>query len=174
MTTICGKAAAESVAVFAPGFPVPAEAVPGVVSVRASNVVKGSRRALESGFPRRSRGRLGSSIGSSDAEAGADVFAVSGAAGAFALSGDGGGLGALPGGAAVGGAGAVSGFSGLFYRSRYRCRPFRRGGEVRAARPCRRLRSRASSTSCVYSGQSLPPEATCLRRSRRGSVVQVA
>src|SRR5208283_3336194 len=46
--------------------------------------------------------------------------------------------------------------------------PFRLDGEVRVALPCPRLRSRASSISCVSSGRSLLPEATYLRRSRRG------
>ena len=105
MKVICGADAAESFAV-ASGFAVPA----GTASVRASNVVKGSRCVLESGFPRRSLGRFGSSIGSSDAEGGAEAFAGSGVAGALAVSGDGGGAGVLAGGAAVGGAGAVAGF----------------------------------------------------------------
>src|ERR1700682_5065476 len=115
MKLICEDDAAESFAVFASGFPVPAEAVPGdAASVRTSNVANGSRRALESGFPRRSRGRFGSSIVSSDAGAGAEAFAVSGVAGAFAPSGALGGLGALAGGAVVGGAGGVAGFGWSF------------------------------------------------------------
>ena len=115
MEMICGGAAAESFPAFASGFPVAEdvpEAVPaGAASVKGSNVANGSWRALESGFPRRSRGRFGSSIGSSEADAfgasgGAGVFAVSGAGGALAS----GGVGALAGGAAVVGAGAAAGF----------------------------------------------------------------
>src|ERR1700676_2345485 len=113
MKVICAEAAAESFAVFASGFPVPGEAVPaGAASVRESNVANGSRRALESGFPRRRRGRLGSSIVSSEAGAGAEAFAVSGVAGAFAASGALGGFGALAGGA--GGAAVVAGFGWSF------------------------------------------------------------
>src|SRR5450756_869073 len=102
MMTICGADAAESFAVFVSGLPVPAGAVLGVTSVRGSNVAKGSRRAFESGFPRRSRGRFGSAIVSSDAEGGAEAFAASGAAGALAVSGDGGEFCVLAGGTVVG------------------------------------------------------------------------
>src|SRR5450631_188515 len=104
----CGEDAAGSFGVLASGFPVSA----GAVSVSASNVVKGSRRVLESGFPRRSLGRFGSSIVSSDAAA----FAGSAAAGAFALSvglGAGGALAAV----VVEGAGAVAGFSWFLFLS---------------------------------------------------------
>src|ERR1039458_5009571 len=103
MKMIGAEAAAESFAVFASGFPAAETAPAGAASVRESNVVKGSRRVLESGFPRRSLGRFGSSIGASAA----DAFAVSDAAGAFAVSG---GLGALAGGAAVGGGAGGAGF----------------------------------------------------------------
>src|ERR1700681_394530 len=114
MKLICEDDAAESFAVFASGFSVPAEAVPGgAASVRGSNVANGSRRALESGFPRRSGGRFGSSIVSSEAGAGAEAFAVSGVAGAFAASGALGGFGALAGGAG-GGAAVVAGFGWSF------------------------------------------------------------
>src|ERR1700693_5965233 len=109
MKIICAEAAAGSFVVLASGFPVPEdvpEDAPAVAaSVRGSKVVKGSWRALDSGFPRRSLGRSGSSSGSSDADAGA--FAVSAAAGALAVSGAGGGFGSLAVGAAVVGAGAV-------------------------------------------------------------------
>ena len=81
MKVNCGEGPSELVAVFPASFPVPEDVADGAVSVRGSNVAKGSRRALESGFPRRSLGRFGSSIGSSEAEDFA-VF-VSDAAGAF-------------------------------------------------------------------------------------------
>src|SRR6202521_1537051 len=110
MKMICAEVAAEPFAVFASDLPVPEAAPAGAASVRGSKVAKGSRRALESGFPRRSLGRFGSSIVSSEAEAGAEAFAVSGVAGAFAASGALGGLGALAGGAVVGGDGGVAGF----------------------------------------------------------------
>src|SRR5258708_38687195 len=104
--------AAESFAVFTSGFPVPAEAVPGdALSVIGSNVANGSRRALESGFPRRRRGRFGSSIGSSDVEVEAFALCVSDVAGGFVASGV---VGALVGGALVGGAGGVAGFCSSF------------------------------------------------------------
>src|ERR1700693_2397766 len=110
MKVICAEAAAESFAVFASGFPVPGETVPaGAPSVRGSKVAKGSRRVVESGFPRRSLGRFGSSIGSLEAEADAEVdaeaFAVSGVAGAFAASGALGGLAGGGGGRGGGGGG---------------------------------------------------------------------
>ena len=109
----CGDGASELVAVFPASFPVPEDVADGAASVRGSNVAKGSRRALESGLPRRSRGRFGSSIGSSDAEAepDEDAFAVSGIVGAFAVSGA---LGALAGGAVAGGAAGVAGFCWSF------------------------------------------------------------
>src|SRR6266404_216841 len=102
MKLISEDDAAESFAVFTSGFPVPAEAVPDASSVIGSNVANGSRRALESGFPRRSRGRFGSSMGSSDAEVEAFPPFVSDVAGGFVASGV---VGALVGGALVGGAG---------------------------------------------------------------------
>ena len=111
MKLICEDDAPESFAVFTSGFPVPAEAMPGdASSVRGSNVAKGSRRALESGFPRRSRGRFGSSIGSSDVEVEAFALFVSDVAGGFVASGV---VGALSGGAVVGGAG-FAGFGWSF------------------------------------------------------------
>src|ERR1700687_4097580 len=98
MKLICEDDAAESFAVFASGFSVPAEAVPGAAaSVRGSNVANGARRALESALLGRSRGRFGSSIVSSEAGAGAEAFAVSGVTGAFAASGALGGFDALAG-----------------------------------------------------------------------------
>src|SRR5207245_8531188 len=110
MKLICEDDAPESFAVFTSGFPVPAEAMPGdASSVRGSNVAKGSRRALESGLPRRSRGRFGSSIGSFEAE-GFAVF-VSDVVGGLVAPGV---VGALVGGAIVGGAGGVAGFCGSF------------------------------------------------------------
>src|ERR1700686_1402097 len=113
MKVICAEAAAESFAVFASGFPVPGETVPaGAASGRGSNVAKGSRRAVESGFPRRRRGRFGSSIGSLEAEADAEVDAEAfGVAGAFAASDA---LGALAGGAGVGGGAGPAGFCWSF------------------------------------------------------------
>ena len=88
MIVTCGAASAEPLAV-ASVFPVAAAPAPGFASVRASNVVKGSWCSLGSGLPRRSRGRFGSAICSSvaEADAGADVFAVSAGAGALAVSG---------------------------------------------------------------------------------------
>src|ERR1700676_2040387 len=105
MKVNCGDGASELVAVFPVSFPVPEDVADGAASVRGSKVAKGSRRVLESGLPRRSRGRFGSSIGSSDAEAepDEDAFAVSGIVGAFAASG------ALAGGAVVGGVAGVAG-----------------------------------------------------------------
>src|ERR1700681_1648784 len=98
MKVDCGEGAAESFAVLVSGFPAPGEAVPaGAASVRGSKVAKGSRRVVESGLPRRSRGRFGSSIVSSGAEAFA-VF-VSDVADDFAASGA---VGAPAGGAEVG------------------------------------------------------------------------
>src|SRR4029077_12964824 len=104
-----GEGASELVAVVPASFPVPDDVLDGAASVRGSNVAKGSRRALESGLPRRSRGRFGSSTGSSDAEAepDEDAFAVSGIVGAFWASGA---LGALAAGAGAGGAAGVAGF----------------------------------------------------------------
>src|ERR1700675_2812465 len=106
MKVICGEGASELFAGFPASFPVPEDVAAGAASVRESNVANGSRRALESGFPRRRRGRLGSSIVSSEAGAGAEAFAVSGVAGALAASGTLGGL-ALAGGVVVG---EVAGF----------------------------------------------------------------
>jgi hypothetical protein len=105
-----GEGASELVALFPASFPVPEDVADGAASVRGSNVAKGSRRALESGFPRRSRGRFGSSIGSSEAE-GFAVF-VSDVAGGFVASG----VVEVPvGGAAVGCAGGVVGFCSSFF-----------------------------------------------------------
>src|SRR5882762_3066077 len=59
-----------------------------------------------------------------------------------------------------------------FYPSHYRNLPSRCDGEARGARPC--LRSQAWSTFCFSPEISFPREATCLLRSSRGSVVQVA
>src|SRR3979490_529 len=116
MKMICGEDAAESFAVFPARFPVPEDVADGAVSVSGSNVANGSRRAPESGLPRRSLGLFGSSIGSPGAEVepDADAFVVSVAAGAFAASGALGGLGALAGGAVVGGAVGVAGFCWSF------------------------------------------------------------
>ena len=100
MKVNCGEGPSELVAVFPASFPVPEDVADGAVSVRGSNVAKGSRRALESGFPRRSRGRFGSSIGSSDAEVEAFTLFVSDAAGGFVASGV---VGALVGDAVVAG-----------------------------------------------------------------------
>src|SRR6267378_2223705 len=72
MKVNCGGDVAESFAVF--GSDLLDEPVAGAASVRGSKVANGSRRAVESGFPRRSRGRFGSSIGSSEAEV--EAFAV--------------------------------------------------------------------------------------------------
>src|SRR5258708_31509190 len=102
MKVICGEGTSELVAVFPASFPVPEDVADGAASVRASNVANGSRRAVESGLPRRSLGRFGSSIGSSDAEEDADAFAVSAAGGAFAVSVE---LDVLAGGTVAGGAG---------------------------------------------------------------------
>src|ERR1700674_1634351 len=103
-----GEGAAESFAVLVSGFPAPGEAVPaGAASVRGSKVAKGSRRVVESGLPRRRRGRFASSIGSLGAEAFA-VF-VSDVAG-------GSGVVEVPaGGAAVGCVGGVVGFCSSFF-----------------------------------------------------------
>src|ERR1700681_5096182 len=80
MKVNCGEGATESLAIFASGFPAPGEAMPAsAASCRGSKVAKGSRRVVESGLPRRSLGRFGSSIGSLEveveADAEADVFA---------------------------------------------------------------------------------------------------
>src|ERR1700687_2270669 len=95
MKVDCGEGAAESFSVLASGFPAPGEAVPaGAAFVRGSKVAKGSRRVVESGLPRRRRGRFASSIGSLGAEAFA-VFVsdVAGGAGGGAVAGGGGGGG---------------------------------------------------------------------------------
>src|SRR5271170_6693398 len=102
----------DGAAPFAPasGFPVPED----VVALKASKVVKGSLCSFASGFPRRSRGRFGSPICSSDG--GADAFAGSDACG-FAVSGGvdaPGEVGALPLGAGAGAAEGVAGFGWSF------------------------------------------------------------
>ena len=106
MTTIGGGVAAEFFADAS--FPeledAPDTALEDALDVAAadsSNVVNGSCCSLPSGFPRRRRGRFGSSIGSSsdaDLDAAA-VFVGSGEAAGLAASGD---AGVLVVGAAVG------------------------------------------------------------------------
>ena len=89
MTTICGGDAAEFFAVAS--FPVlddVLEAAFADTSVWESKVVKGSACSLGSGLPRRRRGRLGSSIGSSDDDrAGGAVFVGSGGGADLVASG---------------------------------------------------------------------------------------
>src|ERR1700722_4913382 len=78
MSVIGGTAAAASLALESG---LPATGDPAAVAV-GSNVVNGSWEALRSGFPRRSRGRLGSPTGSSSDAAGfGGESAATGAAG---------------------------------------------------------------------------------------------